>query len=198
MDIALLDEHNIALNAGTLNVFNYHESTREYIYSSSEYLAVGVGLPANSCIDAPPGKQDGVAICRSTDFTGWEALEDHRGKTAYRIKTGKAVTVSAPGKLDTGLTLIAPATDYDKWDGKAWVTDKLAEQSAAIAQANNKRAALITEASARTQLWQTQLMLNMISESDKTLLTEWMRYIQALQTLNTASAPNITWPLSPL
>src|SRR5476651_2366210 len=135
MGIALLNDRQIATIAGTLMVFNYYESTREYLYSSSEYLAVGVGLPANSCIDAPPDKQDGIAICRSADFTGWEALEDHRGKTAYSIETGKAVTVSTPGKLDASLTLIAPTTDYDKWDGKAWITDKLAEQSAAIAQA---------------------------------------------------------------
>lgn len=198
MAIARLNNKQIAIGAGIITVFNYDALTREYINSNNEYLAVGVGLPANSCVDAPPESESGFALRRTADFSGWEQVEDYRGKTAYSIETGSPVVITAPGKLDVTLSLIAPATGYDQWNGTEWITDKTAEQAGAITQAETQRTALINEASARTQLWQTQLMLNIISDADKALLTEWMRYIQELQAVDTAMALNINWPGAPL
>ncbi|MGV5590753.1 tail fiber assembly protein, partial [Escherichia coli] len=43
----------IATEPGFINVYNYNGETREYISTSTEYLAVGVGIPAHSCLDAP-------------------------------------------------------------------------------------------------------------------------------------------------
>ncbi len=197
MAIARLNNNQIAISAGIITVFNYDALTREYINSNNEYLAVGVGLPANSCVDAPPEKEDGFALCRTADISGWEQVEDYRGKTAYSIETGSPVMITAPGRLDVTLTLIAPATGYDYWNGTEWVTDKTAEQAGAITQAETQRTALINEASTRTRLWQTQLTLNIISDADKELLTEWMRYIQDVQAVDITSAPEIFWPDMP-
>lgn len=48
-------ENGFAVMAGEMVVFNYDSLTREYLSQSTEYLPVGVSIPANSCTDAPPG-----------------------------------------------------------------------------------------------------------------------------------------------
>ena len=50
---AVLNNELIATKAGDITVYNYDGETREYISTSTEYLAVGVGIPACSCLDAP-------------------------------------------------------------------------------------------------------------------------------------------------
>lgn len=66
-----------------------------------------------------------------------------------------------------------------------------------IADAQAKKQALITEATQKTQLWQTQLMLGIITEEDKAILTEWMLYAQKVQAVDVSSAPDIDWPVKP-
>ena len=72
MTQAKLNSKFIATVAGDITVYNYDNTTREYISSSTEYLAVGVGIPACSCLDAPGTYKAGYAICRSVDFNSWE------------------------------------------------------------------------------------------------------------------------------
>lgn len=52
MNNAILNNDLIAVQAGNVIVYNYDGETREYISESTEYLAVGVGIPACSCLDA--------------------------------------------------------------------------------------------------------------------------------------------------
>ena len=59
MSEAKLNGDFIATVAGDITVFNYDGETREYLSSSVEYLAVGVGIPANSCTDAPGKGKEG-------------------------------------------------------------------------------------------------------------------------------------------
>lgn len=66
-----------------------------------------------------------------------------------------------------------------------------------IAEAEAKKQALIAEASQKTQLWQTQLMLGIITEEDKASLKEWMLYVQGVQAVDTSIAPDIIWPTKP-
>ncbi len=51
MDNAVLNSEFIATKAGDITVYNYNGETREYISTSTEYLAVGVGIPACSCLE---------------------------------------------------------------------------------------------------------------------------------------------------
>ena len=64
-----------------------------------------------------------------------------------------------------------------------------------IAEAEAKKQALIAEASQKTQMWQTQLMLGIITEEDKASLKEWMLYVQEVQAVDVSIAPDIEWPL---
>ncbi|ASD61558.1 TPA: tail fiber assembly protein [Enterobacter kobei] len=197
MGKAKLDSEFIATVAGDITVFNYDGETREYLSSTVECLAVGVGLPANSCTDAPGESKEGFAICRNVDFTAWEYVADHRGETVYSTETGESVIVSLPGDYPVGTTTVAPATSYDTWNGSEWVTDTKAQHAADVETAEQQKAALVLEAQATISLWQTELQLGIISDEDKASLIAWMNYIKAVQTVDTSKAPDITWPDKP-
>lgn len=63
-----------------------------------------------------------------------------------------------------------------------------------IQQAESMKAMLLGDINTKTQPWQIQLMLGIISDEDKTSLTTWMKYYQAVQAVDTSKAPNINWP----
>ncbi|WP_455819680.1 tail fiber assembly protein [Pseudomonas cerasi] len=191
---AKLNQDLIATIPGNITVFNFHGDTREYLSSSVEYLAVGVGLPANSCTNAPLDIKDGFVICRKVDLSEWEYVADHRGETVYSTISGAAVMIDIPGDYPEHTTPLKPVTPYDQWDGERWVTDAAAERTAAIQAAEKQQAALISEANGITQAWQTQLRLDIITEADKASLTAWMKYVQAVQSVDTSKAPDIAWP----
>lgn len=194
---AKMNGEQIATSAGDVTVFNYDGETREYLSSSVEYLPEGVGIPANSCMDAPGESKEGFAICRNADFTAWEYVADHRGETVYSTETGESVIVSLPGDYPVGTTTVAPATSYDTWNGSEWVTDTKAQHAADVEAAEQQKAALLLEAQATISLWQTELQLGIISDEDKASLIAWMNYIKAVQAVDTSKAPDITWPDKP-
>ncbi|HGU0888577.1 TPA: tail fiber assembly protein [Escherichia coli] len=197
MTQAKLNSEFIATVAGDITVYNYDGDTREFLSSSSEYLAVGVGLPANSCVDAPGEVKEGSAICRTADFTTWEYVADHRGETVYSTETGESLIVSLLGDYPEGTTTLAPSTPYDTWNGSEWVTDTEDQHAADVEAAEQQKAALLLEAQATISLWQTELQLGIISDEDKTSLIAWMNYIKAVQAVDTSKAPDITWPDKP-
>ncbi|EGA8863961.1 tail fiber assembly protein [Salmonella enterica subsp. enterica serovar Cotham] len=197
MTQAELNSELIATVAGDITVFNYDGETREYLTSMVEYLAEGVGLPANSCTDAPGESKEGFAICRTADFTAWEYVADHRGETVYSTKTGESEIVSLLGDYPEGTTSLAPSTPYDTWNGSEWVTDTETQHAADVEAAEQQKAALLLEAQATISLWQTELQLGIISDEDKASLIAWMNYIKAVQAVDTSKAPDITWPDKP-
>ena len=197
MEQAKLNSELIATVAGNITVFNYDGETREYLSSSVEYLAVGVGIPANSCTDVPGESKDDFAICRTADLTAWEYVADHRGETVYSTETGEAVAITVPGDYPEGTTTQAPVTEYDTWNGSEWVTDTEAQHMAEVAAAEQQKAALLVEAQATISLWQTELQLGIISDDDKASLIAWMNYIKAVQAVDTSAAPDVSWPDKP-
>lgn len=194
---AKLNKELIATEAGDITVFNYDDETREYLSSSVEYLAVGVGIPASSCTDAPGESKEGFAICRTADFTAWKYVADHRGETVYSTETAEPVIVSLPGDYPEGTTTLEPATPYDTWNGSEWVTDTEAQHAADVEAAEQQKATLLLEAQTTISLWQTELQLGIISDEDKASLIAWMKYIKALQAVDISTAPGITWPTPP-
>lgn len=65
------------------------------------------------------------------------------------------------------------------------------------AQAQAQKEKLMSGANEKTQAWQTQLMLGIISDEDKGTLITWMKYIQVLQAVDVSKAPHIDWPRKP-
>ena len=195
---AKLNSAFIATVAGEITVYNYRGDTREYISSSVEYLSVGVGIPANSCTDAPGTHKAGYAICRSADFNSWEYVPDHRGEIVYGIETGESKEITVPGDYPENTTTFAPLTPYDKWDGEKWVTDTEAQHSAAVDAAEVQRQSLIDAAMASISLIQLKLQAGRkLTQAETTRLNAVLDYIDAVTAIDTSTAPDIIWPVFP-
>jgi hypothetical protein len=194
---ATLNKSGIATKAGDMTVYNYDGETREYLSTSVEYLAVGVGIPANSCTDEPVDEKAGFAICRTVSFDGWDYVIDHRGETVYDTETGQPVEITGLGDYPDNVTTIEPLAPYDRWNGSEWVTDADAQKNAQVLEAEQQKSALLAEAQSTISLWQTELQLGIISDDDKASLIAWMKYIQALNAVDTSTAPDIEWPVKP-
>lgn len=194
---ATLNKNGIATKAGDMTVYNFDGKTFEYLSASVEFLAVGIGIPANSCTEAPLDAKDGFAVCRKAGLDGWCYVTDYRGETVYDTKTGQPVELTSLGDYPDNVTTIEPLTPYDRWNGSGWVTDTNAQKSGQVAAAEQKKASLLTEAKGTIGLWQTELQLGIISDDDKASLIAWMKYIQALNAVDTSTAPDIEWPVKP-
>ncbi|WP_109866195.1 tail fiber assembly protein [Escherichia coli] len=197
MEKAKLNNELIAIAAGYITVFNYDGRTREYLSSSVEYLPSGLGIPANSCIDAPGENKEDFAICRTADLNAWEYVADHRGETVYSTKTGQVVSISLPGNYPPETTLYPPLTPYDKWNGERWVTDKAAKAAAEIAKANTTKTALIKNATAKIDPLQDAVDLDMATDEEKSRYDAWRKYRVLLTRVDTSLAPDIPWPEPP-
>lgn len=198
MTQAKLNSEFIATVAGDMTVYNYDKTTREYISSSTEYLAVGVGIPACSCLDAPVTHKAGYAICRSADFNSWEYVPDHRGEIIYSTETGESKEITALGDYPENTTTIAPLTPYDKWDGEKWVTDTEAQHSAAVGVAEVQRQSLVDAAMSSISLIQLKLQAGRkLTQAETTRLNAVLDYIDAVTTTDTSTAPEINWPIPP-
>ena len=195
---ATLNSELIATKAGDVSVFNYDGETREYLSASVEYLAVGVGLPANSCIDVPGYLKKGFAICRTADLSSWEYITDHRDKTVFSIETMQPLKITALGDYPEGTTLEAPASPYDKWDGKKWVTDLAVKRKSDIADAEKKRQRLLAHADAIMADWRTGLMLGEISDTNRGKLSAWLAYKNEVKSADVTTDPeHVNWPVPP-
>ncbi|EOW4269428.1 tail fiber assembly protein [Escherichia coli] len=181
-----------------MTVYNYNGETMEFTSASLEYLPVGVGVPGNSCVDAPGSKKDGFAIRRNADLTGWEYVADHRGETVYSTETGEPVSVSQLGEYPEGTTTKAPDTPYDKWDGQKWVTDADAQHSAAVEAAEAQRQSLIDAAMASISLIQLKLRAGRnLTQAETARLNAALDYIDAVEATDTSTAPDVIWPELP-
>ncbi|AIR63525.1 tail fiber assembly protein [Cedecea neteri] len=197
MNKAKLNNEQIALVAGDILIYSYDERTRELIFSSVEYIPLGVGIPAYSCVEQPGESKKGFAICRNANLTAWEYIPDHRGETVYSKLDGEKITISTLGDYPSDTTTTPPATVYDKWNGEKWVTDVVAKKAGDISDAELKRKTLLSEANNTTADWRTELTLGVISDSDKENLIAWMEYIKAVKAIDTSTAPDIEWPTVP-
>lgn len=198
MEQAILGKDGYALNDGEIIVHNYDGETREYISTSTEYLAVGVGIPACSCLDAPGTHKAGYAICRSVDLNSWEYVPDHRGEVVYSTEMGDTKEITVPGDYPENTTTIAPLTPYDKWDGEKWVTDTEAQHSAALDAAEAQRQSLINAAMASISLIQLKLQAGRkLTQAETTRLNAVLDYIDEVTATDTSTAPDVIWPELP-
>ncbi|CAJ1254720.1 tail fiber assembly protein [Escherichia coli] len=198
MDSTVLNSEFIATKAGNITVYNYDGETREYISISTEYLAVGVGIPACSCLDAPGAYKAGYTICRSADFNSWEYVPDHRGEIVFSTATGESKEITAPGNYPDNTTTIAPLTPYDKWDGEKWVTDTEAQHGATVEAAEAQRQSLIDAAMASISLIQLKLQAGRkLTQAETTRLNAVLDYTDAVTATDTSTAPDIIWPVFP-
>ena len=185
-------------NTGWLKTYYINETTREYIGATMEHVTIGGGLPAGAYLDSPelPEKDD-IAIVRSADEKSWLYVTDHRGKTAYSTETRQLLEVDFIGDLPDTLTLLEPKTEFDKWNGKKWVTDTDAMQAVAAAEAEQEKVRRLDEANNTIMYLQDAIEVGLDGDDYQAKLTAWKTYRVYLNRVDTSLAPDIEWPQRP-
>ncbi|HBE6178503.1 TPA: tail fiber assembly protein [Escherichia coli] len=89
------------------------------------------------------------------------------------------------------------ADDSGKWmfkDGA--VIKRIYSEEEQRLQVENQKQKLLQQAREKTQFWQTQLTLGIITDSDRQQLMNWMRYVQQIEATDTSELP-VTFPEQP-
>ncbi|MEI7309823.1 tail fiber assembly protein [Pectobacterium carotovorum] len=193
---AELNEHGLAINTGWITVYHVNPTTREYQSASYEYVMQGVGLPADSYADEPQLPPVGQALRRSADGKAWEQVPDHRGQAVYSTETRQAQTVTQFGELPENMTFLAPATEFDQWNGTTWVTSLEAQQLATTKSLQQELAA--RRATANTQIAELNYAMDLAiaTDEEQERLTQWKIYLVTLNRLDLTAAP-VVWPVAP-
>ncbi|MNB62545.1 Caudovirales tail fiber assembly protein [compost metagenome] len=193
----VFDGNGLATESGDIRCFYFDAITAEYTGWSDEYINIGVSMPGNST-DIDPGDDIAgeVAVFAGQ---GWTQEEDHRGVAVYSAITREESTVDYIGPIQDGFTDIAPSGPYDKWDGKGWVTDTDAERAADVAAADAEKQSKINKANEyiNSKQWPGKAAMGRLSDAEKAKYNEWLDYLDALEAVDTSSAPDIDWPTPP-
>lgn len=193
----VFDENGLGRQAGDIRCFYFNSVTGEYTGWSDEYINIGVSMPGNST-DIDPGEEvDGkVAVFSNGE---WTHEPDHRGKVVYSTTDGGASTVDYIGDIKDGFTTLAPATPYDKWDGSQWVADASTQHAADVAAADVQKQHLIDQANAymNSKQWPGKAAMGRLNDLEKAKYNIWLDYLDALEAVDTSSAPDINWPTPP-
>lgn len=195
---AQFDEQGLAIAAGWAEVYICDPVTREYVRASLDNVPFGGSVVADAYLDAPelPEKDD-IAIVRSIDEKSWLHITDHRGKTAYSTETRQPLEVDFIGDLPDTLTLLEPKTEFDKWNGKKWITDTEAQKAALVADADNEKAQRLDEANSTIMYLQEAVDVDLATEAETAALQAWKKYRVLLNRVDTSAAPDIDWTEKP-
>lgn len=191
---AVFDSNLIATQAGTVQVFHFDMTSREFIGTEDVYIHFGVGLPAFSCLEEPPVQSEYQVAVRSEDNLSWSVTEDYRGITVYDIQTLASHVITEPGPIPDTVTRSVPLTPYDKWDGSAWVTDADAQHASDVAAADKQKSELMEKVSAEISVLSDAVNLDMATTTEKSQLVELQTYRVLLRRIDTSNAPDIEWP----
>lgn len=193
---AEIGENGLATKAGWVKVYIADPQTCEYLNASMENIYFDVSVSAGAYIDAPelPTKA-GFAVVRSEDGSKWEILTDNRGKIAYSTETRQSIEIDFIGDLPDTLTLLEPKTEFDKWNGKKWVTDTEAQKAALVAQAEQEKKQRLEEANTTITYLQDAIEVGLDDDDYQAKLTVWKTYRVLLNRVDTSLVPDIEWPV---
>lgn len=160
----------------TITVYNLRADTAEFIGKSDAYIPPYTGLPANSTVIAPPKIPAGKVAVFNADKQEWALHEDHRGKVVYDSAMGQRLYITDIGSLPENTVTTSPSSDFDKWNGKAWVKDAAAEAAFLLAEAKDEKTRLLSAANAAIAPLQDAVDLDIATDAEKTQLTAWKTY----------------------
>lgn len=191
-------ENGLATKAGWATVYRYHPLTREFIGADFDNVPYGGGIIGDSCLDKPtlPEIQD-VAIVRSLDDKEWLVIADNRGKVAYHTETQQRIDIDFIGELPLDLTLLEPKTEFDKWNGKKWMTDTEAQKAALVAQVEQEKTQRLDEANNTIMYLQDAIEIGLDDDDYEAKLKAWKTYRVYLNRIDASLSPDISWPEKP-
>lgn len=195
---AQFDSYGLATMAGWATVYLCDPVTREYTRASLDNVPFGGSVVADAYLDKPelPTKSN-IAIVRSTDENSWLHIVDYRGENAYSTENGQLVMIDFIGELPASLTLLEPKTEFDKWNGKKWVTDTEAQNAALVALAEQEKAQRLEEANTTITYLQDAIEVGLDDDDYNAKLTAWKTYRVLLNRVDTSLATDIDWPEKP-
>lgn len=193
--IAQFNNDGFVVTAGWALIYNTDVRTGEFINATYEYVAEGIGLPDNVCLDAPSSIDDEHAIVRQDDK--WTYPMDHRGKKIYSTETGAESTITNIGEIPDGFTLLKPSSEFDSWNGKKWVLDKEKQHQYDVATAQSQQSQLLKEANNEISNLQDAVDAELATEQQIELLKKLKGYRFELNQIDVNTAPNISWPVEP-
>lgn len=109
----------------------------------------------------------------------------------------KEVTAEMFSEFACNLPPTGKVRGSDKNGNPAWVKAPEPTHEEQVAYAESVKSGLLAMAGEKTRSWQTQLALDIITDSDKKQLIQWMKYVQVVNATDTSSAPDIEWPAQP-
>ncbi|EBC2855102.1 tail fiber assembly protein [Salmonella enterica] len=181
--------------AQTIKVYNLRSDTNEFIGAGDAYIPPHTGLPANCTDIAPPDIPDSHIAVFDAETETWRLHEDHRGETVYDTTTGNQVYISSPGPLPENVTSVSPDGKYQKWNGKAWVKDEVAETAARLREAEGTKSRLLQTAAEKIAPLQDAVDLEIATDDEKVQLDEWKKYRVLVSRVDTT---NPDWPDVPV
>lgn len=190
------NERGFAIVACNVRVYNWDAYTLEYKGSTDEFLHPGIGIPAHSCLDAPPDPIDGYAICRAVENNSWIQVFDYRGKLAYNKNTGQEVEIDVLGPLPEQYTFNKPEGIYSTWDEstQSWNNDPRPYYSRIAKDEKTQILAYVAQVTAN---WQSQLMLGIITDDARDSLITWQHFAQQVEAISTDVTDRVEWPTPP-
>lgn len=193
-----IGNNGLADIAGWIKCYLAHPITREYMGATMENVMFDVSLSAGAYLDEPPlPKKENQAVRRKEDGSTWEIVDDYRGLTAYDTKTRQSITIDFIGVLPETLTWLKPEGEFEQWNGKNWVADEQAIKKSQINLAIKQKEELSRVAEARIVQLERKTRLELATDEDKALLTEWEIYTVKLSDVNLELVPDIEWPQKP-
>lgn len=175
-----------------LKVYDFSAITGEYIGKSDALIAPNTGLPARCTDIKPPKMKSGTVAIFSNG--AWTLVDDFRGQTVYSTVSGMPTVVNDLGPLPENSTHLAPASQFDRWDGDAWVRDDDAERVQQVRDAELQKKELMNQAVLQIDTLQDAVDLEMASADERKQLNAWKKYRVLLNRVDVNSAPEITWP----
>lgn len=97
------------------------------------------------------------------------------------------------GQYPQGKTL-----SHDEDGQPCWADIPPLPKEQQIAEAEKKRAFLISEVESETAMLRAKLALGRIKEAEKMLLNAWLDYLDELEAVDVSTAPDIIWPVKPV
>lgn len=176
------DSEGNANQDGISLCFPFEPTSKELQQPFDFWTMKGSGIPSNATIITPPETSSGeVAIFNDGK---WENKEDHRGKEIYSKDDGSVLIVKDIGKYGDDYTELKPGSEFDEWKDGAWVKNIDREKESKIADNSALKKNTLTLINQTTQAWQSQLILGIISDQDKSQLKMWMEYYKIVQDLD--------------
>lgn len=181
--------------ARAITIYNLRSDTNEFIGAGDAYIPPHTGLPANCTDIAPPDIPASHIAIFDAETEMWSLHEDHRGETVYDTTTGNQVYISSPGPLPENVTSVSPDGEYQKWNGKAWVKDEVAETAARLREAEGTKSRLLQTAAEKIAPLQDAVDLEIATDDEKVQLDEWKKYRVLVNRVDTT---NPDWPDVPV